>query len=224
MNAIRTLPFWHQLTAEQQQFLEEATHEFRYEKGTLLHNGAYDCVGLFLILSGQLRVYTISSEGKELTLYRLFSQDLCLLSASCMIQGLQFDVLVSAEEDTTVLHIPTPVYQTLMKQSLPVSNYTNELMASHFSEVMWLMDQMMNQKLDARLAAFLLEEADLREKDQLTLTHEQIANHLGSAREVVSRMLKHFQSEGSIKLGRGKLEIINRETLRNLSANRTRST
>lgn len=222
MNELHSLPFWHKLSAQQQQLLDAASHAFHYEKGAMLHNGAYDCVGLFLILSGQLRVYTISDEGRELTLYRLLPQDLCLLSASCMISGLQFDVLVSAVEDTTVLHIPTPTYQQLMEQSLPVAQYTNELMASHFSEVMWLMDQIMNKKLDARLAAFLLEEAELRGTNQLILTHEQIANHLGSAREVVTRMLKHLQSEGCLKIGRGKLELLNRETLRLLADGSTR--
>lgn len=217
MSELEGIPFWSKLTKGQQDLLTASVQEFQYEKGSMIHGGTLDCVGLFLVLQGQLRVYTLSDEGRELTLYRLFDRDMCLLSASCIIRGLQFDVMVSAVEDTKVLHIPTQVYQTLMQESISVTSYTNELMASHFSEVMWLMDQIMNKKLDARIAAFLLEESELRNATKLPMTHEQIANHLGSAREVVTRMLKHFQTEGMLALGRGSIEILDQEPLRKLA-------
>lgn len=218
MKELEGIPFWKKLTKSQQEELTASVQEFEYEKGSMVHGGNLDCVGLFLVLRGQLRVYTISEEGRELTLYRLFERDMCLLSASCIIRGLQFDVVVSAVEDTKVLHIPTAVYQTLMQESISVAAYTNELMASHFSEVMWLMDQIMNKKLDARISAFLLEESDLNHTATLSITHEQIANHLGSAREVVTRMLKHFQTEGMLRLGRGSIEILDQEPLRMLAS------
>ena len=217
MNELENVPFWTKLTKQQQDLLTGSVQEVRYEKGSMVHGGTLDCVGLFLVLRGQLRVYTVSEEGRELTLYRLFERDICLLSASCIIRGLQFDVMVSAVEDTEVLHIPTAVYQTLMQESISVASYTNELMASHFSEVMWLMDQIMNKKLDARISSFLLEESDRTNSDTLRVTHEQIANHLGSAREVVTRMLKHFQTEGMLSLGRGSIEILDKEPLKTLS-------
>jgi CRP/FNR family transcriptional regulator len=218
MEILTFLPFWNKLSKKQQEELMASAREFSYDKGTLLHNGSLDCVGLFLVKQGQLRVYTISEEGKELTLYRLFERDICLLSASCMLRGLQFDVMVCAEDDTNVLHIPTSVYQKLMEESIIVANYTNELMASHFSEVMWLMDQIMNKKLDTRIAAFLMEESELRQQTKLSITHEQIANHLGSVREVVTRMLKHFQNEGLVKLGRGSIELLNIDSLNELAS------
>lgn len=222
METLSYLPFWNKLTTKQQEVLTAAAHEFSYKKGTLLHNGSLDCVGLFLVKNGQLRVYTLSEEGRELTLYRLFERDICLLSASCIIRGLQFDVVVSAEEETNVLHIPTSVYQRLMEESIIVANYTNELMASHFSEVMWLMDQIMNKKLDTRIAAFLMQETDLRGERKLSLTHEQIANHLGSVREVVTRMLKHFQNEGLLRVGRGSIELLDLERLNQLASDSLR--
>lgn len=218
METLAYLPFWNKLTSKQKELLTAAAREFNYKKGSLLHNGSMDCVGLFIVKNGQLRVFTISEEGRELTLYRLFDRDVCLLSASCMIRGLQFDVMVSTEKDTSVLHIPTAIYQQLMEESIIVSNYTNELMASHFSEVMWLMDQIMNKKLDTRLAAFLMEESELRGETKLVLTHEQIANHLGSVREVVTRMLKHFQDDGLLKLGRGSIELLDVERLNELAS------
>lgn len=217
MNYLTTLPFWSKLSTQQQSILSASVSEVQYRKGAVLHEAEMDCVGLFLILEGQLRVYTISEEGRELTLYRLFARDMCLLSASCIIRGLQFDVMVSAVEDITALQIPSGIYARLMEESIPVTSYTNEIMASHFSEVMWLMDQIMNKKLDARISAFLLEEARLQNQEQISITHEQIANHLGSAREVVTRMLKHFQNEGVLKLGRGSITVLDQGALKQLS-------
>lgn len=212
------LPFWDKLTDNQKDMLRGALTEQRYAKGEFLHQGELDCVGLFLVLKGQLRVYTLSDEGRELTLYRLFDRDMCLLSASCMFSSLQFDVMISAQEETHAIYIPTGIYQKLREESLAVANYTNELMASRFSEVMWQMDKIMNKKLDTRIAALLIEEADLKGEDTLSLTHEQIANHLGSVREVVTRLLRHFQKEGLVKVSRGSIELVDRKALEILAA------
>lgn len=211
------LPFWKGLTLAQQQMLSAATYERQFEAGALLHSGSNDCVGLLLVTSGQLRAFLLSDEGKELTLYRLLERDLCLFSASCIMNDIEFDVMVSAECPTTVLQISADVYQQLMDQSLPVVTYTNQLMASRFSDVMWLMDQTLNKKLDSRLAALLLEERALRNEDTLPLTHEQLSNHLGTVREVVSRMLKYFQSEGLVKLGRSNIHLLDLVRLQQLA-------
>ncbi len=216
------LPFWEKLTAKQKEELSSAVHKRHFEKGEILHRGGDDCIGLLLVLSGQLRAYTVSEEGKELTLYRLLERDMCLFSASCILNSIQFDVMVTAEQDTDVLHIPSDVYKRLMEESLSVANYTNELMATHFSDVMWLMDQTLNKKLDSRLAALLLEEQAFSGSDVLTLTHEQLGNHLGSVREVVTRMLKYFQSEGLVRLGRGSVRLLDQERLHQLAGDSLR--
>lgn len=211
------MPFWRRLTKSQQDMLQAVVREQSYKKGTLLHSGSADCNGLFLVTGGQLRAYTISDEGKELTLYRLLEREMCLFSASCIMNDIQFDVMVAAEEDTTVLHIPADAYKQLMCESLAVVTYTNQLLSSRFSDVMWLMDQTLNKKLDARLAALLLEEGELRGNDILTITHEQLGNHLGSAREVVTRMLKYFQNEGLVQLGRGSIRLLDKTRLHTLA-------
>lgn len=212
------LPFWNRLDPADQAAFTAAVHPRRFAQGTILHNGANDCIGLLLVTSGQLRVFTVSSEGHEITLYRLFDRDLCLFSASCILRGVTFDVTVEAERDTEVLHIPSELYHRLMERSAPVANFTNELMAERFSDVMWLMDQILNHKLDTRLAALLLEERALAGSDTLNVTHEQLAAHLGSAREVVTRMLRYFQSEGLVRLGRGSLTVTDEARLGVLSA------
>lgn len=177
--------------------------------GQHIHDGTRKCTGLLVVASGQLRVYIISEGGREITLYRLLGKDMCLFSASCIMHSLQFDVMIQAEKDTSFWLIPTDTYKKLMSESVVISNYTNEILASRMSDVVWLMEQVMWQSFDVRLATFLLEESTLEGSTKLSITHEEIANHLGTAREVVTRMLKYFQSEGLVTLSRGSLEIIN---------------
>ena len=184
-----------------------------YEKDALIHNGSNDCLGLILIKNGQLRAFITSEEGREITIYRLFDRDMCLFSASCMMNNIQFDVVITAEKDTEVWVIPTDIYKKIMERSAAVANYTNQLMASKFTDVMWLIEQIMWKSMDSRLAAFLLEESSLADSMVLHMTHEKIASHLGTAREVVTRMLKYFQSEGVVMLTRGTIEILDLDRL-----------
>ena len=169
-----------------------------------------------LVKAGQLRAYILSDEGREITIYRLFDRDLCLFSASCIMRSIQFEVTIQAEKDTDLWVIPAEVYQDIMEASAPVANYTNELMASRFSEVMWLMEQVMWKSLDKRVAAFLLEEASIEGSSVLKITHEAIANHLGTHREVITRMLRYFQSEGMVRLSRGMVRLLDEDRLRQL--------
>ena len=138
------------------------------------------------------------------------------MSASCIMRSIQFEVTIEAEKDTELWVIPPEIYQRLMEESASVANYTNELMAGRFSEVMWLMEQIMWKSLDKRLAAFLLEEASIEGTYELKMTHETIANHLGSHREVITRMLRYFQNEGMVKLSRGMVTILDIEKLETL--------
>ena len=210
-------PIWNKLTPDQQKRILESLMERSVTKGTLVHNGSTECTGLLLVKSGQLRAYILSDEGREVTLYRLFDMDMCLLSAFCIMPSIQFEIIIEAEKDTELWIIPPFVYKNIMEESAPVSNYTTELMATRFSDVMWLIEQIMWKSLDKRVAAFLLEEASIEETDKLKITHEAIANHLGSHREVITRMLRYFQNEGMIKLSRGIIEIIDAQKLKKLS-------
>ena len=209
-------PIWDRLDTEQQARILGSLVSHRVKKGTVIHNGSMDCTGLLLIKSGQLRVYILSEEGREITLYRLFKLDMCLFSASCMLRSIQFDVTIAAEKDTEFWVVPTEVYKSILEESAAAANYTNELMASRFSDVMWLMEQIMWKSLDRRVAAFLLEEASIEGTDQLKITHETIASHLGSHREVITRMLRYFQNEGMVRLSRGAVEIADADKLEEL--------
>ena len=179
-------PIWNKLQTDQQDRIRSNLNFRTVKKGTILHNGDMDCTGLLLVKAGQLRAYILS------------------------------EVTIQAEKDTDLWVIPAEVYQDIMETSAPVANYTNELMASRFSEVMWLMEQVMWKSLDKRVAAFLLEEASIEGSSVLKITHEAIANHLGTHREVITRMLRYFQSEGMVRLSRGMVRLLDEDRLRQL--------
>ena len=216
MDFANYFPIWNKLSQDQQQRIQTVS-EFRSVKsGTVLHDGGPNCLGLLLVRSGQLRAYLLSEEGREITICRFFEMDMCLFSASCVMPNMQFDIFVEAEKDTDLWIIPACLYQNLMDDSVAVANYSHNLITSHFSEVMWLMEQIMWKSFDKRLAKFLLEEAQLEQTNSLKLTHEKIANHMGTAREVVTRMLRYFQNEGMVRLTRGSIDIVDEKKLQAL--------
>lgn len=217
MNYLTYLPVWEKLSNAEQAALERAARRNAVARGTVLHGGASDCTGLILVIAGQLRVFTVSDDGREITLYRLFDRDICLFSASCMLRSIQFDMTVTAEKDTEILLIPSEVYHGIMQNSAVLANYTNEVMASRFSDVMWLIDQVMWKSFDKRLAEFLLNESAIEGSSVLSITHETIGNHLGSPREVVTRMLKYFVGEGLVELSRGTVKIVDERGLSNIA-------
>ena len=201
-------PIFNKLTLQEQEKLQQMVLYRTVPQGTVLHDGSGDCMGLLIIKNGQLRAYINSEEGREITLYRLFDRDICLFSASCVMNNIQFDMTITAEKETSFWVIPPYYYKALVESSAAMANYANELMATRFTDVMWLVEQIMWKSMDKRLAAFLLEESELEGSPVLKITHETIANHLGTAREVVTRMLKYFQTEGMVKLTRGTIELV----------------
>lgn len=209
-------PVWDKLNDDQKNKIEKAAILRKFSKGDILHNGSSDCSGLILVKSGQLRAYINSEDGREITIYRLFEYDICLFSASCIMNSIQFDITIMAEKDTESIVIPSDIYKSIMEESAPLANYTNEIMASRFSDVMWLIDQIMWKSFDKRLAEFLINESVIDNSDVLNITHEKIGNHLGSPREVVTRMLKYFSNEGMISLSRGKIEIVDKKKLKSI--------
>ena len=207
------LPIWNKLTPAQQEHLASVVEFRKVPKGTHIHDSSAECLGLVMVKSGQLRAYILSEDGREITISRLFEFDTSLLSASCVMPDMQFNVMIEAEKDTEFWSIPACMFKNMVDESLAVSNYSRSLLSSNFSELMWLMEQIMWKSFDKRLAAFLLEEASIEGSPVLKITHEKIANHLGTAREVVTRMLRYFQGEGMVHLTRGAIEITDEEAL-----------
>ena len=211
------LPIWNKLTQEQQRILAELVEFRTVKKGTHIHDNSAECLGLVMVKSGQLRAYILSEDGREITIGRLFEYDVSLLSASCVMPDMQFNVMIEAEKDSEFWSIPACLFKNLLDESVAVATFSNSLISSNFSDLMWLMEQIMWKSFDKRLAAFLLEEASLEQNPALKITHEKIAAHMGTAREVVTRMLRYFQSEGMVKLTRGAIEITDQTKLEALS-------
>ena len=206
------LPFFKSLSDEDRREVRRTTRKLSFKAGAVVHT-ANECSGLIVVLSGQLKASAINEDSREITLFRLFERDVCMFSASCVMRNIEFDVEVKAHEDSTCLLVPSEVFDRIKDRNISVLKFMNDIITSRMSDVMWLMDQVMNKKLDGRLAAFLIEEADLRGTDTLTITHDEIAKHLGSAREVISRTLGYIQREGEVRLGRGYVEISDRDAL-----------
>ena len=209
-------PIWNKLSPEHQRRILDVTDFQKVKGGTVLHDGSPECLGMLLVRSGQLRAYLLSEEGREVTITRFFEMDICLFTAACVMPSMQFDIFIEAEKDTEFWVIPACMIGNLMEESLAIANYSRDLISSHFSELMWLMEQIMWRSFDKRLAKFLLEEAALEGTNSLRITHEKIANHMGTAREVVTRMLRYFQSEGMVKLTRGTVELTDKKRLEKL--------
>ena len=201
-------PIWNKLNLDQQKRILSVTDFMKVNSGTVLHDGSPECLGMLVVRNGQLRAYMLSEEGREITICRFFEMDICLFSASCVMPNMQFDIFIEAEKDTELWVVPACLFQNLMDESIVIANYARNLITGHFSELMWLMEQIMWKSFDKRLAAFLLEEAALDGTNSLKITHEKIANHMGTAREVVTRMLRYFQSEGMVKPTRGSVDIV----------------
>ena len=210
------LDFWDKLSESEINLLENNIANVSYNKGFNLHSTDSECLGVLLIKNGGLRVYILSEDGREITLYRLSPGDVCVLSASCIINSITFDVHIDAEIDTDAYLINIAAFSKISTQNVYVENFTYKKTIERFSKIMQAMEQILFMRFDKRLAIFLLNEITKTNSSELQITQEQIAKYIGSAREVVSRMLKVFQADGILEQTRGAIHIINKEKLRNI--------
>ncbi len=208
------LHFYSKLGTDEQKLITQNTVIRHYSKGDELLNGVSECSGLIIVKNGQLRAYYISEDGKQITLYRLLEGDVCIMSASCVLKNITFDVSLEFESDSDIYIIPINVWSNLSNTNLLIKEYAMELMASRFSDVMWVMEQLVFKGIGERVATFLIDESALQQSNTLATTHEVIAKNLSTAREVISRTLKHFENDGVLELSRGAIKIINFKKLR----------
>lgn len=211
------LPFFSACTRDEFEAICRNSSLRNFPQKTVLQHGMDDCSGLLVVKTGQLRAYIISESGREVTVFRLGAGDICIVTASCALKNVRFNITVETERSSSVYVIPTNIFSKLNQSNTAVAEFAYEHMAQRLSDVMWIIEQTMFASFDKRLAAFLLEQYALDKTKKLTITHEAIANHLGSAREVVSRMLKYFSEEGVVKLSRGTVAIEDVEKLTALS-------
>lgn len=210
------LTFWDKLTDKQKDKIIKNTSVVRYQKDSSIHTADLDCVGLLLPKTGTLRVYILSEEGREITLYRIRSGSVCILSAACVLQSITFDVSIDAVTDCELLQLDSAVFLSIMQENIYMEAFAYKKATERFSDAMWAMQQILFMSFDRRLALFLLDETSKTGSQSLRMTHEEIAKYMGSAREVVSRMLKYFSSEGLVRLSRGEILITDHKKLTTL--------
>lgn len=203
--------FWNNLSAKEKKLLIDNSELLKYSKDEIIHDST-KCTGVLLVVKGQLRVYILSEEGREITLYRLNENETCILTASCILKNINFSIYVDSATDVEILKISPSAFKELKNSNISVEAFTTEIINRSFSETMWTMEQILFMSFDKRLAKYLFEQ----NTDIIKLTHEDIAKNINSAREVVSRMLKYFQSENIISLSRGTITILDREKLKKI--------
>lgn len=217
LSLLSSLEFWPRLTEEERALAISSARFEEYKKGQLVHNCTGSCVGLVLVTSGLLRTYLISQEGREITLFRQSQGQVCILAASCVIRQITFCSLISAETDTRVLIVSAHAFKQLAESNIHVQCYMYKLATERFSDAIFAMEQMLFMGFDRRLAIFLQEVSTSTGSSRIDMTHEQIAKNTGSAREVVTRMLKRFAEEGILELRRGTVVIKDGKKLKKLA-------
>lgn len=201
-------PFWDKLTRQQQETMIQGAIANRYEKGTMLHYGGKECAGVQIIYSGQARVFVTSAGGGEITLFRLLEGDVSILSAACMMRGMDIELDMELEIDSEICTIPKSIYQKISEENAEVKDYTLEMISEKFSDIMWLFNQYVFSNVASRLAGAILEHRALAGADTFAITHDVLARDIGTAREVVTRLLKQFQKDEMIRITRGKIEVL----------------
>ena len=215
-SVLERLPFWKLLTDSEKELVRQNAVIRLYKKGTPVYSSERECLGMLFVMQGEMRTYLLSEEGREVTLFRIYPNDLCVLSASCVISQISFDTQMSAQKDTEALIIPPNIVLFLKEKNLSVRCFLYELATKRFSDVMWAMQQILFKRLDQRLALFLLQESQRLGTDTIHMTHEQIAQQISSAREAVARMLKQFSEDGLVELKRGAIRLLDQKGLKAL--------
>ena len=228
-SVLERLPFWKLLTDSEKELVRQNAVIRLYKKGTRVYSSERECLGMLFVMQGEMRTYLLSEEGREVTLFRIYPNDLCVLSASCVISQISFDTQMSAQKDTEALMIPPNIVLLLKEKNLyskkvrcllevrsRFSKLLYELATKRFSDVMWAMQQILFKRLDQRLALFLMQESQRLGTDTIHMTHEQIAQQISSAREAVARMLKQFSEDGLVELKRGAIRLLDQKGLKAL--------
>lgn len=205
--------FWPHLFEEQKILLRERSRIAHFAAGEAIKMGSDSCIGPLFVAAGILRVYLLSADGREATIYRLRAGETCVLSASCVLSAMTFDVQIDAETDCDLLIIPTPVFAQLVDENLYVENFVYRSSTERLSDLIQAVERMFFMTLRQRVAAFLIDESANSGNTSLSLTQEQLARAIGSAREAVSRILKQLSQSGSIEVSRGGIHILDKGML-----------
>lgn len=215
---LEQLPFWEALAEQQRDRLVASAQLRNVEADTMIYGLGESSIGMMHVVSGEIRAYILSEEGREVTLYRLLPGDNCVLSASGAIGQAGFDTYMTAQQPSALLVIPAAEYEDMVEHSVHVRCYTYELAAQRLSVILWILHQILFSRFDERLASFFMEEYRRTGCREICMTQEQIAGYVNSAREVVARMLRRFASDGLIENRRGAIYLLDMEGIAELAS------
>jgi len=182
--------------------------------GTQVFAEHQPCQGFPLLIEGSIKVVKLAANGRELMLYRVSPGGSCIISSSCLLGHTDYNARGIAETPLTLLALPVQAFSALMLEHAPFRDFVFHLFAERIGELMQLVEEVAFARLDQRLAKLLL----ARNERQLNITHQQLADELGSVREIVSRLLKGFVAQGLVELGREQLTIIDRNGLQKIAS------
>ncbi len=211
------VPFWERLGLNQRAFLTQRSRLMQFDAGDHVQGAGAGCAGVVFVRSGRLRAFMLSDQGREVTLFHVQPGECCVLAASCILPMITFDIALDAAEDSDLLIIDSQAFGTVSQENIHAEAFTYRQATERFSDCMWVMQQVLFMGLDTRLAIWLLDEVARSGSKTIYATHDEIARHLGSAREAVSRMLKYFAREELVELARGSIELIDVKRLRLLT-------
>jgi CRP/FNR family transcriptional regulator len=180
--------------------------------GTVLFDENQPCQGFPLVLSGSVRVIKSAASGRELQLYRISPGESCILTSSCLLGHTRYQARGVVEQDAELVILPAAAFHTLLAKHEAFRSYVFHLFSDRLTDLMELVSAVAFQKLDQRLAVLLLSKPE-----SIHTTHQALADELGSAREIVSRLLKSFADQGWVKLGREQIDILDVRALKNFS-------
>ncbi|WP_066688396.1 Crp/Fnr family transcriptional regulator [Christensenella intestinihominis] len=213
---LEKLPFWERLTDHEKEFVQANSNIRRYSKERIILNSEIECLGMSMVLDGELRTCILSEEGREITLYRLHEGEICVLTASCAVSQITFETQMSVSADCVLLVLGTAAFEKLISQNIYARCFAYEMLCERFSSVMWTMQMILFKGYDRRLASFLIGEYEHTGLATIQMTHEQIAQYTNSAREVVARMLKRFAADGLVEFKRGRITLKNIKALQTM--------
>ena len=215
---LHALPFWDHLNHAEKELLRNNAYIRSFDKDSyILHSMAGEDIGLMMLVEGRIRAFLLSPDGREITLFSLHDQSICIFSALSLFNQITFQVFLTSDCRSKVLVIKMSIMEQLMRNNLYFRCFAYELIAERFSQVMNSVQWILFHGLEQRLAVFLVSEYDRNRKEHIHLTHDYIARYIGTSRERVTKTLKKLNDKKLIRKSKGCIELTNIDGLRILS-------
>lgn len=203
---LASFPFFEEADESLRREMESASSLVRLDAGASVFREGGICDKVVFLGNGQVRVKKVSDSRRQITLYHLRPGQACFLNVACVVADLAYPADAVADGPVEAVAVSPSAFLGWFEKAPPMRSFVLRMMSERFVELLLRLEEVALSRLDRRLAKFLLSRSQL-EGNELLLTHEVIASELGSAREVMSRMLKEFEQRGVVRLGRGRMEI-----------------